>query len=292
VGGRLLVLAAATLWGTTGTTQALGPSAAAPASVGAVRIAVGCIGLLALATAGRQLGDVRAWFTTGRRAAAAWAILSIAAYQVTFFAGVARAGVAIGTIVGIGSAPLFTGLLELVVRRRRPERRWGIATALGIAGCVLLVGAGGDAQVDPLGVLLALGAGASYAVYTVSTKQLLDTGLGAIGTMAVTFTGGALLLAPILAGADLAWLAEPRGLLAAAWLGLVTVGIAYALFGRGLALLPAATVATLTLAEPLTAGMLGVAVLGERPGLVAGAGALAVAAGLVLLAVRPPIQEA
>lgn len=284
------MLAAATLWGTTGTTQALGNASGAPVGVGAVRIALGAVGLLALAGLVGELRAVRDWFDPARRAATAWAMLAIAAYQVCFFAGVARAGVAVGTIVGIGSAPLFTGLLELLVRKRRPERRWGIATALGIAGAALLVGAGGDARVDPVGVALALGAGASYAAYTVASKRLLDTGLGPVGTMAVTFSGGALLLAPVLAVADLSWLAQPRGLLAATWLGLVTVAVAYALFGRGLLLLPAATVATLTLAEPLTAALLGVAVLGERPGLTAGLGALLVAAGLVIL-VAPPLRS-
>jgi DME family drug/metabolite transporter len=44
-----------------------------------------------------------------------------------------------------------------------------------------------------------------------------------------------------------------------------------------------ATAGTLTLAEPATATVLGVVVLGERPGLVAAAGVALVAAGLVVL---------
>ncbi len=59
------------------------------------------------------------------------------------------------------------------------------------------------------------------------------------------------------------------------------------LFARGLERLPAANVATLTLAEPLTAATLGVAILGERPGPVAGLGALMVLSGLLVLSARP-----
>lgn len=44
----------------------------------------------------------------------------------------------------------------------------------------------------------------------------------------------------------------------------MTVAVAYTFFARGLRLLPAATVSTLTLVEPATATLLGVALLGER----------------------------
>ncbi|MGI8875289.1 MAG: EamA family transporter, partial [Egibacteraceae bacterium] len=66
----------------------------------------------------------------------------------------------------------------------------------------------------------------------------------------------------------------------------------YSLFASGLSLLAAATVATLTLVEPLAAALLAVVVLGERPGAVAVLGAGLVATGLVLLAVRPAASRA
>ena len=75
--------------------------------------------------------------------------------------------------------------------------------------------------------------------------------------------------------------------LLALYLGLVPTALAYVLFARGLQKLPAASVATLTLAEPLTAATLGVAVLGERPGPVAGLGALLVLSGLLVLSAQP-----
>src|SRR5690606_21481007 len=50
---RLLVLAGATLWGTTGTARALGPDDASPTAVGAVRLVIGAACLVLLARAGR-----------------------------------------------------------------------------------------------------------------------------------------------------------------------------------------------------------------------------------------------
>jgi DME family drug/metabolite transporter len=89
---------------------------------------------------------------------------------------------------------------------------------------------------------------------------------------------------PLLLTTDTGWLATPSGLAMALWLGLVTTTLAYVLFGIGLRTLAPATVSTLTLAEPLTAGILGVAVLGETlpPGAVAGL--LVLAAGIAVLA--------
>ena len=85
---------------------------------------------------------------------------------------------------------------------------------------------------------------------------------------------------------DLDWLASPDGLAMAVWLGAVPTALAYILFAHGLRLLPASQVATLTLAEPVTAAALGAIVLGERPGAPAVAGIALVIAGLVVLALR------
>ena len=83
---------------------------------------------------------------------------------------------------------------------------------------------------------------------------------------------------------DLSWLATPAGLTMALWLGLATIAIAYVLFTWGLSGLTAATAATLTLGEPLTASILGIAVLDERLSALAILGLLVLAAGLALLA--------
>jgi drug/metabolite transporter, DME family len=65
-------------------------------------------------------------------------------------------------------------------------------------------------------------------------------------------------------------------------LGVFTIGVAYGLYGWGLHRLPVPTVVTLTLAEPVVATLLGVALLGERIAPLGGLGAMAVAAGLLV----------
>lgn len=276
----LLVLAAAALFGTTGTAQALGPDAG-PATVGAARVAVGGSLLLLYALATGELRS-RPW----DRRLIVLAGLAVAAYQVCFFSAVSRTGVAIGTIVALGSAPALTGLLAWLFRGERPARRWGLATALATVGSALLVAGGGSIGVDPLGVLLALLAGLGYAGYTLVGKAQLDAGHPPTAVMAASFSTAALVLAPVLVLGDIGWLAKPSGWALAAYLGIFTSALAYFLFARGLQALTPATVATLTLAEPLTATMLGIVVLDERPSLLAFAGGALVLSGLLTLA-RP-----
>lgn len=275
-----LVLAAAVLFGTTGTARALGADDAAPAAVGAARVVIGGALLVLVA---HRLGELR---PAGRlpRSAIAVGALGVALYQLCFFASVKLTGVAIGTLVAIGSGPPLTGAVSLLLGHR-PGGRWVAATALAICGCALLLLPGGDAEVDAGGVALALGAGAAYSAYTISSKRLLDAGDTPAGAMARAFGIGGLLLLPVLPIAGTEWLGEPGGLATALYLGVVTTALAYTLFARGLRELAPPTVVTLVLAEPVTATALGVAVLGERPGWTAAAGALLVLAGLVLLAV-------
>lgn len=278
IGGQWLVLAAAVLWGTTGTAQAFAPEGATPASVGAARLVVGGLVLIALAAAKGGLKDGLHMPLRPTLVAAA----GIAAYQLFFFAGVARTGVAVGTIVGIGTAPIWAGALDWLVVGVRPGRRWAAATALAVLGSALLVAGGRGISVDPLGVFLALGAGLCYAIYTLASKRLLanyppDT------VMAVIFALGAIVLLPILLVGDLSWLAEPGGVAVALHLGFVTVALAYALFARGLATVAASTAVTLSLAEPLTAATLGVVVLDERLTAAALVGVGLLLAGLAIL---------
>ena len=70
---------------------------------------------------------------------------AVATYQLSFFAAVADTGVAVGTIVALGSAPALAGAIEWAVERRAPERAWAMATALACAGVAMLALAGADA---------------------------------------------------------------------------------------------------------------------------------------------------
>jgi DME family drug/metabolite transporter len=272
---RLQVVLAAVCFGTTGTAQALGPSAS-PVAVGAARIVLGGALLVAVARAvGVRLPrlDVTVLCIA----------VAIAIYQLSFFAAVKLTGVAVGTVVAIGTGPAAAGMLGRLVNGERLTGRWGLATACAAVGVVLLAGDGG-ATVDPGGIALAVTAGVGYATCTVLSKRLLETGLAPEGVMAAGFGGAAVLLVPVLAIAGPGFLTGAGGIALALYLGAIPTALAYVLFSRGLRALSSGETATLVLAEPLTAAALGVVALGEHPSAMAGAGAALVLLGLAALA--------
>lgn len=276
---RLQVFLAAVLFGTTGTAQALGPDSSTPLTVGASRILIGGALLAAIAFAS---GGLRGRWPLRLVALAG---VGVAVYQLAFFQAVADTGVAVGAIVAIGSGPVFAGMLERLVDGRWPDRRWLAATTLATAGvAVLTLASASEASLSAKGIGLALVSGAGYATYTIVAKRLLRLGHAPVPVMGASFGFGALLLLPVLALGDTAWLHTSDGLALALYLGIVPTALAYVLFAGGLRHLDASEVTTIVLAEPLTATLLGWLVLDERVGAGGAVGAGLVLAGLVVLA--------
>src|SRR3954471_2910058 len=272
---RAQVLLAAVCFGTTGTAQALGP-AAAPVAVGAARIVLGGTLLVVIA---RVMG-----IRVPRVDATVLGIaVAIAIYQLSFFAAVKLTGVAVGTVVAIGTGPAAAGALGRLLNGERLTRRWAAATVCAAAGVVLLAGDGGG-TVDPGGIALAVVAGVGYATCTVLSKRLLLRGVAPEGVMAAGFGGAAVLLVPVLLAAGPGFLTGGGGIALALYLAAIPTALAYVLFSRGLRSLTSGETATLVLAEPLTATALGVVALGEQPSVAAGIGAALVLAGLAILA--------
>jgi DME family drug/metabolite transporter len=290
----LAVLAAAVLFGTTGTSQALGPDGTTPLSIGVMRMVLGGTGLAIIAF---SLAARHARRRPDRAAQPRWGIrplslmvltgVCISLYQPLFFLGTARNGVAVGTVVALGSAPILAGVLEWALTRRMPTPTWIAATALATIGVVLL-GSGGEAGTDggtdALGLLGSVGAGASFAVIANAQRRLLDDGWDPFTVVGAMGASSAIICAFALPFVDLSWLGTTEGVVMALWLGLATISLAYVLFTWGLSGLTAATAATLTLGEPLTASVLGIVVLGERLSALAIVGLVVLAAGLALLA--------
>ena len=289
----LLVLLASALFGTTGTTRAIGLPTTDPIVTGALRIAVGglLLAAVALARRPRPLHVALPSRSPGVLLLVAAGAAGVLAYQPAFFAGVRSNGVAVGTLVALGSSPVFTGLWSWIALRRRPVPRWLGCTALAVVGVVLLSGLldTGAAPVSAAGAGASLVAGAAYSTYTLAVKGLLDRGWSTTGAVGAVFgvAGAASLVELLVLGGG--GITSGTQLLAVLWLGLLTTTAAYLLFTRGLERLPAATVSTLTLAEPVVAAVLGVLVLGERlsPPALAG-GALLLLALTLLAAPRFP----
>ena len=279
--GPWFVLGAALLWGTAGTAQAFAPAGYDPKVIGALRLLIGGFALLLLALKQRELGKPKDWKLLPLILAAAFT----SSYQLCFFSAVAKTGVAVGTIIAIGSAPITGGLLGWFFRGEQLTSRWFAATIVAISGCILLSLGGGDIAVDSFGILLAVGAGASYAAYALMIKGMLEKH-APNAIMALVVCLGALLTSPVLFSIDIDWLLQPRAIGVIMYLGLATMGLSYWLFARGLQNVQVSTATTLSLSEPMTAATLGIVVLGEQLNFQALCGIALIFAGIVILIVK------
>ncbi|WP_193062449.1 EamA family transporter [Oceanobacillus oncorhynchi] len=272
-----LILFAAVLWGTTGTTQAFAPENAHPIAIGTIRLAVGGLFLLSLVLLFGKL-ELKNWPIK----ATVLAALSMALYQPLFFTAVTVTGVAIGTVVAIGSAPILSGLLEWIFFKARPSKIWWVSTFLSISGCILLFTNRESTYVDPVGVVMALGAGLTFANYTLASRDMVQK-FSSLNVVAIIFTISAIFLAPFLFIFDMSWVASLQGIGVSIQLGVVATGIAYFLFAKGLANVSSSTAVTLALAEPLTAALLGVFLLGESLNTTAWLGIFLLIMGIAIL---------
>lgn len=277
----LAVLGSAALFGTAGTARALIlPTAPAP-GVAAARLFVGGLGLLVVAgrTAQGRTEVLALW-----RRPVIWGMgLTVAAYQVFFFLAMARTGVAVGTLASLAFTPFIAGLFGWLLKEGAPGYLWAVSTVLAVIGVVLLtVGAGERA--DALGIVFGLCAGSSYGFYTVFGVRLARQGAHPTSVLAASFSIAGVLLLPVLVSSGTWWLSGP-GLALVLWLGLATTTLAYVLFGIGLSVLQPGHIATINLAEPVFATLLGTLVLGETMGTIGWIGSAIVILSLGILGV-------
>jgi DME family drug/metabolite transporter len=276
VGSALLVLAGAGLFGTVGTAQILGPDVPA-AELAAGRLVVTGVVFVVLATA---LGHAAGIVAAARQAPAWWAGIGQAGFNLCFLAAMREAGVAVGTLVAIGAAPVVTGLIT-----RHVTRVWLVATAIAVAGLAMLVGGqqGTTSAPSPVGVLLALGAATSYATYIVAGNAAEARGLETQSFLAAAFSVSAVLTLPWLVLGETGWVTTADGAVLLGYLVLFPTLVAYSLFNRGLRGIRSSTASTLGLIEPVVAATLAYTLLGERLGLLGLLGAVLILLGLVVM---------
>lgn len=280
LGGSMMVILAGIFWGASGTLQAFAPAGVSPLVLGEVRITVGGLSLMAFVICREGISALAGrwpWKDVLMTSA------GMALYQLCFFASILKTGVAVGTMVAIGSSPIMGGLLARIFLGERLSRRWMGATAAAVTGCVLL-SMGGSIDMDPVGILLALGAGGSYGLLGLGMKKV-QVGRSPLAAIAFCMTLGAILASPVYVFGPTEWLLTSRGLLIALVLGTVSTAVPYSLYSKALIVVPLSTACTLTLAEPLTASILGVSLLGERLSITALVGIGFILLGLVLLAI-------
>ncbi|HFV9279026.1 TPA: DMT family transporter [Acinetobacter baumannii] len=265
-GGTIAILVASFLWGTTGTAAAFAPTLG-PLAIGAV--AMGGGGLLQALIASQAIREHRQFI--GRNISIILlGVMAVGIYPLAFYSSMHYAGIAIGTVVSIGSAPLIAAVLERFFDRKVLSKKWFLSFVLGVVGVSLLsMGESHAAQESTnewskiFGIFLGLVAGATYSLYSWAAKRLIDRGIAAKAAMGMIMGGGAVILLPTLLITGGGLLQSSTNLLVAGYMMLIPMFLGYLLFGFGLKTVNASKATTLTLFEPLVAAIFAIVLVGE-----------------------------
>ncbi len=201
------------------------------------------------------------------------------------------AGVAVGTVVSIGSAPMAAALVERAVDRQPLSRRWAAGAAVGVLGMLVLAVAragedGPTAKVPAHGRCSSL----RWVCWpgrrtrcTPGVPRVMRRGVPSRPVMGAVFGAGGVLLLPVLLLTGAPIVASWPNAAAVTYLAVVPMFLGYALFGRGLAAVSASTATALSLLEPAVAAVIAVLVLGERLPTLGWMGMAVLLASLVVL---------
>ncbi|WP_431040978.1 DMT family transporter [Streptomyces sp. P1-3] len=278
--GLLYVTVAATAWGTAGAVAALlyGGSGLGPLALTFWRIVGGLVLLLAAravrrGTAPRVAARAtvpRPYESPLRRAERILVTgVGLMVFQAAYFGAVEATGLAVGTIVTLGAAPVMVALCGRLFLGERLGAGGVLAVAGALTGlAVLVLGSDGAGTVRPAGLALALLSAVGYSTVTVYGRHLERTGR-ATDPYTTTLTAFAVCAAGLLplAAAEGLWPHAHdlgRTLVLLGYIASVPTALAYALYFAGLAVVRGTTVTVITLIEPVTAAVIAVALLGEH----------------------------
>ncbi|HHF2968209.1 EamA family transporter [Vibrio alginolyticus] len=265
--GTLSILFASTLWGTTGTAASLAPDVSALA-IGAFSMGIGgfmqaCLSAKSLKRDFRKVAHKKKTLLVS--------IIALATYPLAFYSSMRFAGVAIGTVVSISTAPFFSALLECLFSRNKTiTKRWMMSFAIGVIGITLLLASESsanslfDQDMKHWGVLLGLFAGLTYAIYSWGVKAMIDHGIESQTAMGSVFGIGGVLLLPTLFITGDNLFASSTNTTVMLYMALIPMGLGYVAFGFGLRFVTASGASILTLFEPVIAAALAVAIVGEE----------------------------
>ena len=279
----LCVLLAGTLWGSMGLfVRKLNAVGLYALDIVQLRIAISLVlvGLYLLIFARDKL-HVRLrdlWCFAGT------AIVSLLLFSWCYFSGMQEASLSVMAVL-LYTSPAFIMLLSVLLFREKLTRQKLLALVLTFTGCCLVSGLGSGSAVSMKGLLLGLGSGFFYALYSIFSRYAIERGYGSWTITFYTF------LFCLLASAPLAhW-----GLIAQALssdasvpvyallMGLLTGFLAYIFYTKGLEGMESSRAGILASVEPVVGTIIGTLVFHEPLPVQSVLGIALVLGGIVVL---------
>ena len=156
------------------------------------------------------------------------------------------------------TSPIFVVLLSALLFREKLTKRKLLAIAITFLGCVLVSGGFGHAGIPLSGILVGLGAGLGYALYSIFGRY----GLNRYSTLTVTLytfiVAGIACLPFVSIKETFALMDSPQAFTWVALLGIITCVVPYLSYTKGLSLTETSTAAVIATLEPVVATLISV----------------------------------
>ena len=210
-------------------------------------------------------------------------IISVVVFTVCYFSCQKLCSLAVASIL-LYTAPSFVVLLSAVLWKEAITARKVAALLLTLVGCAMVCGIfSGELTVSLSGVLLGLGAGFFYALYSIFGRfalALYDSMTVTVWTFLFAGPASLLLIRP----ADFtAFAAKPSMALTALALVVLSTVLPYLLYTAGLSKVESGKASILASLEPVVASLMGVAVFGEPLTFLTALGVALVFGGVAIL---------
>ena len=212
---------------------------------------------------------------------------SILFFTTCYFTAIRMMTLSIAAIL-LYTSPIWVMLLSLLLFHEKMTRHKFLALVISFLGCVFVSGIGsGDSSVTPLGILIGLGAGLGYGLYSIlGTIALRRYSTYTVTTYTfMTAAIGSLFICslPDLWHKITACSSKPYLCFFILLTGLVTAVIPFLLYTLGLEQVEASRAAILATVEPMVATLIGVIVFQEYLTVMSVLGILCILAAIVLL---------
>lgn len=211
-------------------------------------------------------------------------IVSLLFFSWCYFQTMTLTSLAVAGVL-LYTAPVFVMLLSALLFRERITPSKAAALLMAVAGCALVSGIGTAGALSARGLLLGLGSGFFYALYSIFGRYAIRRGYDSWTITFYTFlfcaAGGALLCDWKMVGAAAS--VGPSFFWWVAAMGLLTAFAAYLLYTWGLERIESSRAAILASVEPVVAALVGIFLFHETVSLPAVAGIVLVLGAIVVL---------
>jgi len=186
------------------------------------------------------------------------------------------------------TAPSIVIVLSRFIFREKLTGVKLLALLLAFAGCCLVSGVGTGARISVQGILLGIGSGLGYALYSIFARFAMNRGYSSL-----TISFYTSLLAGV--GAGVVWgtqeapvmFASPYNALLCLATAVVTFYLPYLLYTTGLESVETGRASIMASIEPVVATACGIFIFREQPSFASVCGMLLVLSAIVLLNVKP-----